>query len=59
MIEIDQVIGPEMSYELGSVLSVHPSVLLSRGFLGSLVFSETQHSVRGLSVVVRDGARFF
>ena len=48
-----------MSYELGSVLSVHPSVLLSRGFLGALVFSETQHSVRGLCVVVRDGARLF
>ena len=48
-----------MSYELASVC---PSILLpSRSFLGigSLVFSETQHGVRGLCGFVRDRARFF
>ena len=49
---------PEGSYELGSVC---PSVLLSRSFLwiGSLVFSETQHGVRGPCLVVHDRAGFF
>ena len=50
---------PEVSYELASVC---PSILLpSRSFLGigSLVFSETQHGVRGLCGFVRDRARFF
>ena len=49
---------PEGSYELESVC---PSVLLSGSFLriGSLVFSETQQGVRGLCVVVHDGAGFF
>ena len=56
------LIGPlrwlEGSYELGSVLL---SVLLSGSFLGigSLVFSETQHGVRGPCLVVRDRAGFF
>ena len=46
------------SYELGSV---SPSILLSKSFLGigSLVFSKTQHSVRGPCVVVRGRAGFF
>ena len=41
--------------------SFHHSVLLSGSFLGigKLVFSETQHGVRGLCVVVRDRGRFF
>ena len=45
------------SHELGSV---HPSVLLSRSFLGiwSLVFSETQHGVRGPCFVVPDSQIF-
>ena len=45
------------SYKLGSV---RPSVLPSGGFLwiGSLVFSETQHGVRGPCNNVRDRARF-
>ena len=45
------------SYELGSV---HPSVLLSGSFFGihSLVFSKTQHGVRG-PCVVHDRVRFF
>ena len=40
--------------------SFHPSVFLSGSFLGigSLVFSETQHGVRGLCVVVRDRTGF-
>ena len=45
------------SYELASVC---PSVLPSGSFLeiGSLVFSETQHGVRGPCVVVRDRAGY-
>ena len=45
---------PEGSYELGSVLP-------SGSFLGisSLVFSETEHGVRGPYLVVRDRAGFF
>ena len=60
------VIGPQLwpegSYELGSVfLSFHPSVLPFGGFLeiGSLVFSETQHAVRGPYLVVCDRVGFF
>ena len=52
----------EGSYELGSPHpAFRPSVFLSRCFLGigSLVFSETQHGIRGPCVVVRDRARFF
>ena len=54
--------GPEWSYELGSVLPFFRlSVLLSGGFLwiGSLVFSKTQHCVRGLCVVVLERVGFF
>ena len=42
-------------------IKVCPSVLLSESFpgIGSLVFSETQHGVRGPCVAVRDRARFF
>ena len=41
--------------------SVRPSSRLSGRFLGigSLVFSETQHGVRGPCLVVHDRARFF
>ena len=41
--------------------SFHPSVVLSRSFLGiaSLVFSETQHDVRGPCGVACGRARFF
>ena len=49
------------SYEIGSArLSFHPSVLPSVRFLriGSLVFSETWHGVRGPYIVVCDRARF-
>ena len=47
---------PEGSYEL----AVHPFVLPSRSFLGigSFVFSEVQHGVRG-PCAVRGRARFF
>ena len=50
--------GCGWNYELGSV---HPSVLPSGSFLriGSLVFSETQHGVRGQCIVVCDRTRFF
>ena len=51
----------EGSYELGSLcLSFCSSVLPCRSFLGigSLVFSETQHSVRRPCVVVRSKAIF-
>ena len=54
--------GPEWSYELGSVLPFFRlSVLLSGGFLwiGSVVFSKTQHCVRGLCVVVLERVGFF
>ena len=57
----DPRLWPEGSYELGSVyLSFGPSLLLTGSFLGIglLVFSETQHGVRGLCVVVRDRAGF-
>ena len=49
-----------MNEGLSVLPSFCPSVLLSGSFLGigSLVFSETQHGVRGPCVVVRDGARF-
>ena len=49
---------PEGSYELKSVC---PSILPPGSFLriGSLVFSESQHGVRGPCVVERDRARFF
>ena len=53
---------PDGSYKIRSVrLSVLPSVLLSVRFLGigSLVFSETYHDVRGPYIVVCDRARFF
>ena len=42
-------------------IRVRPSVFPSGSFLGigSLVFSETQHGVRGPCLVVRDRARFF
>ena len=55
---LDPRLWPEGSYELGFV---PPSVLLSGHFLGigSLVFSETQHGVRGPCVVVRERARMF
>ena len=57
---LDPQTWPEGSYELGSVC---PSVFPSGSFLGvgSLVFSETQHVVRGpfVVVVVCDRARFF
>ena len=62
---LDPWLWPEGSYEWGSVclsvfVSFHLSVCLSGSFLGidSLVFSETQHSVRGLWVV-HDRAGFF
>ena len=48
-----------MSYKVGSVrLSVLPSVLLSRRFLGiaSLVFSEIWHGARNSYEIVRDRA---
>ena len=56
------LIGPlrwlEGSYELGSVLL---SVLLSGSFLGigSLVFSETHHGVRGHVLLCMAGLDFF
>ena len=53
---------PKGSYELGSaLLSFHLSVFLFRSFfgIGSFVFSETQHGVRGPCVVVRGRVRFF
>ena len=55
---LDPRLWLEGSYELGSV---HPSVLLSGSFLGigTLVFSETQHGVRGPCVAVHVRARFF
>ena len=59
---LDPRLWSEGSYELGSVLpSFRPSVLPSRSFLGiiSLVFSETQHGVRGPCLVVCDTARVF
>ena len=63
---LDPRLWPEGSYELGSVhRSFHPSVLrsfrLSGSFLGigSLVFFETQHRVRGPCDVVHDRAGFF
>ena len=51
---------PEGSYELGC-LSFRPSALPSGSFLGigSLVFSETRHGVRGLCGAVLHRARFF
>ena len=51
---LDPQLWPEGSYELGSVRP-------SGSFLGigSLVFSETQHGVRGPCLVVRDRAGFF
>ena len=52
----------ERSYELGSIRpSVRLSALLSGRFLGigSLVFSHTQHGVRGPYDVVFDRAEFF
>ena len=62
---LDPWLWPEGSYEWGSLclsvfVSFHLSVCLSGSFLGidSLVFSETQHSVRGLWVV-HDRAGFF
>ena len=48
---------PEGSYKIGSVCSYfHPSFRLSVHFLviGSLVFSETQHNVRGPYIIVCD-----
>ena len=49
---------PEESYKIASV---HPSFRLSVNFLGivSLVFSETEHDVRGPYIVVCDRAGFF
>ena len=49
---------PEGSYKIGSV---RPSFHLSVSFLriGSLVFSETQHGVRGPYIVMCDRAEFF
>ena len=58
---LDPRLWVEGSYELGSVLlSFRPSVLLSGSFLGidSLIFSETQHGVRGPCVVVHDRVGF-
>ena len=66
---LDPWLWPEGSCELGSVLpfafssfhSFRPSVLLSESFLGigSLDFSENEHGIRGLCVVVHDRAGFF
>ena len=59
---LDPCLWPEGSYELGSILpSFCPSVFLSRSFLGigSLVFLETYHGVRGPCLVLRDRARIF
>ena len=63
---LDPRLWPEGSYGLGSVCpcilsSFCPSVLLSASFLGigSLVFSETQHGVRGPCLVVHDRSGFF
>ena len=58
---LDPWLWPEGSYELGSPLpSFHPSIFPSGSFLGtgSMVFSETQHNVRGPCLVVRDRAGF-
>ena len=56
---LDPRLWPEGSYELGSALpSFRPSVGSFLG-IGSLVFSETQHSVRWPCLVVRDRAGFF
>ena len=68
---LDLQLWLEGSYELGCVhpsiflsfyrLSFCPSVILSESFLriGSLVFSETQHVVRGACGVVHGRAGFF
>ena len=53
---LDPRLRPDGSYQLGSVCpSFNPFVLLFRSFLGinSLVFSETQHDVRGPCGVVQ------
>ena len=54
MFFLDPRLWPEGSYELGSLLP-------SGSFLGigSLVFSETQHDVRGPCLVVRGRVEFF
>ena len=63
---LDPQPGPEGCYKTGSVClsfcpSFHLSFRLSISFLGigSLVFSETQHGVRGPYIVVCDRAGFF
>ena len=53
---------PEGCYKIGSVLmSFRPSFCLSVNFfgIGSLVFSETLHDVRGPYIVVCDRVGFF
>ena len=59
-IHTDPRLWLEGFYELGSVhLSFHPAVFLSGSFLGSLVFSETQHCVRSMCCYTRQSWIFF